>query len=74
MRTLSKEHGSVNWDSGIGDGDKWVDLKDRVYNLGIYIREMNRRQIHVLWDPKLIKLRSSSRNVWQSPRHCIQTQ
>lgn len=74
MRTLSKEDGSVDWDSGIGDGDKWVDLKDRVYNLGTYIREMNRRQIHVLWDLKYIRLRSASKNVWQSPRHCIQTQ
>lgn len=34
MRTLLKEEGSVVQDSSRGDGDKWIDLKDRVRGLG----------------------------------------
>lgn len=33
MRTLLKDAG-VDQDSGIGNGDKWVDLKDRTDRLG----------------------------------------
>lgn len=34
MRTLLKEESSVVQDSSMGDGDKWIDLKDRIHGLG----------------------------------------
>lgn len=60
MRTLLKDAG-VDQDSGIGNGDKWVDLKE-LMDLVTQIREMNRRQIQILWDLKLLELGSFSRN------------
>lgn len=81
MRTLLKKEGSVVQDSSPGDGDKWIDLKDRVHELGDLDQGDDRRQIQVLWDLKLMKLKNSSRNDLlykerskngqQSPRHCL---